>query len=200
MKLGILLLIYIALTLTSSAQADEATNTVCITTNILLSLHKSGIPQAQSEFNSDEEIIWGLVGTSTNNIWYRHFPFGNFDMHLFDDHGREVPKTDRGLAFTAMPPLPTTENLLLKKFPGYAVNNAQGEFRQLFQTSDVFAITNVGTYELEIRMRLCVIMTNSAPDSAAMLDARNVSSEGLKYIGNFGILPSPALRVKIIKR
>jgi hypothetical protein len=199
MKIKICLLAGIALVNAANAIGSDFTNIVYITTNISFSLHNPHVSGAQSEFKSNEEIIWGLVGTSTNSVWYRHFPSGNFDFHLFDNQGQEISKTKKGVSFTTEPPLPTYENLLSKKFFGYAVDNAQGEFRQLFRPDEMFAITNKGTYDLEVRMRLCVIMTNNVPDLNAMLDARNVTGGGLPYVTNFGVLTSPPLRVKIIK-
>ena len=52
---------------------------------------------------------------------------------------------------------------------------------------------------MEIRMRLCVIMTNGIPDLKAMVDWRNVTGRGVPFVKDFGVLTSPPLRVKVIK-
>ena len=187
----------LAVTLNVEAQI---TNSVYLTTNLLFSLHSSKTAGSQSKFKSNVEIVWGLLGTSTNRIWYRHFPSGNFDFHLFSENGNEVIKTKAGQDFSGTPSKPTKEELALtRQFVAYSVDNKQGEYRLLFRPDDVFDITNKGVYELEIQMRLCVIMTNNLPDMNAMIDARNVTGHGFPFAEDFGILTSPTLRVKVIK-
>jgi hypothetical protein len=196
MKTNVSFLIF-ALTLSASAQIVKSVN---ITTNLSFSLQSWKAIGPQSKFMSNEEIIWGLLGTSTNHIWYRHFPSGNFDFHLFDQNGKEVSKTKAGLDLTATPVKPTIDELALtRKFVGYSVTSEQGEYRRLFRPDEMFVITNGGIYELKVQINLCVIMTNGAPDLNAMIDARNVTGRGFPFIKDFGVLTSSPLNVKIIK-
>ena len=142
---------------------------------------------------------WGIIGTSTNNITYRHCPSGNFDFHLFDKNGREVGKTQAGLDLSGTPRKPSKDDLVTKKFMPYFVDKNGGEYRRLFRPEDVFTIANKGIYEMEVRIRLCVIMSNGVPDLKAMTDWRNASSRGFSFAKDFGILTSPPLRVIVIK-
>ena len=187
------------LTLALRVPASEITNSVHITTNLVFSLHGWKTIGPQSQFNSNEEIVWGLIGTSTNNIGYRHFPSGNFNFHLFAENGKEVVKTKTGIALTDTPLKPTEADIVYRRYPSNSVDNKGGEYRKLFRPDDIFVITNKGVYELEVQMRLCVIMTNGAPDLKAMINWRNVFPHGYPYVTNFGVLTSPPLRVKVIK-
>ena len=193
----------VILTLALCAPASEITNSVNITTNLVFYLIRPMVAGSQSQFKSDEVINYMLMGTSTNYIGYRHFPSGSFDFHLFDKDGKEVPKTKAGLALAGTPPKPTEADLRFWRTSGfypYNVNEKDGEYRKLFRPDDIFVITNKGVYEMEIRMRLCVIMTNGAPDLKAMTDWRNVTLRGLPFTKDFGVLTSPPLRVKVIKK
>jgi len=180
----------------------QSTNSAPISANLafFLSSDRYNLFPA-NQFNADELICYGLLGTTTNRVWYRHFPSGNFDFHLFDENGNEVPKSKIGLNFSCDPRKPTKDELFLTKhYAGYSVDNRQGEYRRLFCPEEMFAITNKGTYELRVQIRLCVIITNNLPDLNAMLDARNVAGSGLPFADTFGILSSPPLRVKVIKK
>ena len=46
--------------------------------------------------------------------------------------------------------------------------------RLLFQPNEMFVITNKEVYELEIRMRICVNMTNNVPDYELMSAPKNL--------------------------
>jgi hypothetical protein len=197
MKFNYLLGTILALTL--SVRASQITNSVNITTNLVFSLRKHQSVGPQSEFKSDDEIIWGLVGTSTNYIGYRHCPSGNFDFHLFDENGNELSKTIAGKDLTATPGKPTRGDLVKRHFMPYFVDKKAGEFHWLFRPDDMFVITNKGIYDLEVRIRLCVIMTNGAPDLKAMTDWRNSTLLEPSVVKDFGILTSAPLRVKVIK-
>jgi hypothetical protein len=200
MKTKFYFLLGAILAVSLSVRASQITNSVNITTNLLfcLSSEKNGLfPYAQ--FKSDEVVYSGLLGTSTNLIGYRHFPSGNFDFHLFDENGRELPKTKAGLDFTGAPRKPTKAELRTRKFFYYTVANKAGEYRRLFRPEDMFVITNKGIYEMEVRIRLCVIMTNGMPDLKAMTDWRNTTSRGIPFAKDFGILTSVPLRVKVVK-
>ena len=184
------------------ASAAEITNSANISTNLLFYLAKLKVDGAQSQFKSDEIIRYMIVGVSTNVIGARHFPSGNFEFHLFDENGKEVSKTKAGLALTATPPKPTEADITFYRTSGFSpffVGKAEVNQAPLFRPDDIFAITNKGIFEMEIRARLCVIMTNGMPDLKAMTDWRNISSRGFKFYKDFGVLTSPPLRVKVIK-
>jgi hypothetical protein len=193
------------LTFVLSAPASEITNSVNIITNINLvfSLKSSGAVDSQSQFKSDEIIDCMLIGPSTNVVYLRKFPSGNFDFHLFDGGGKEVSKTKAGIALTGTPPKPTTRGDIMSwktsRFVPFMVGDKVVNQNPLFRPDDIFVITNKGIYELEVTMRLCVIMTNGMPDLTAMVDGRNATMRGLPFIKDFGVLTSPPLRVKVIK-
>jgi len=194
MKFNICLIILVLSLRTVSGEV----NAVQVTTNLLFSLHSREKKGPQSEFKSNDEIIWSLIGTNTNRIWYRHFPAGNFECHLFDQNGNEMPRTKAGLDFLTFPPKPTEYDLAMtKKFVGYSVNNDHGEFRRLFRPNEIFVITNNGIYTLQVQLRLCVIMTNGSPDLTAMIDGRNINGRGFKFAKDFGALTSAPVRVTI---
>ncbi|HEY5346411.1 MAG TPA: hypothetical protein VIK62_08720, partial [Verrucomicrobiae bacterium] len=115
--------------------------------------------------------------------------------------GKEVSKTKAGLTLTGTPPKPTKDDLIFWRTSGFRPFAVSGEGVQgsLFRPDDVFVITNKGVYELEVRTRLYVIMTNGIPDVSAMFDGRNATGRGLPFIKDFGVLTSPPLRVKVIK-
>ena len=143
-----------------------------------------------------------LIGTSTNTIYLRKFPFGNFDFQLFDENGKQIPKTKTGLTLTHTPLKPTKDDLIFWKRSGFRpFFIGVGDVNQniLFRADEMFEITNKGVYELKIQIRLCAIITNGVPDEAAMVDGRNATGRGLSSIKDFGILTSPPLRVEVIK-
>jgi hypothetical protein len=204
MKIKICVLLSLVLTVALYVPASEITNSVNITTNINLvfCLAKLKADGAQSQFKSDEIIRYMLTSSSTNTLYLRKFPSGNFDFHLFDKEGKEVLKTRVGLALTGTPPKPTKDDLIFWRTSGFRpffIGEGDANQSPLFRPDDVFVITNRGDYELEVRTRLYVIMTNGMPDVTAMLDGRNATGHGLPFIKDFGVLTSPPLRVKVIK-
>jgi len=163
-----------------------------------LSSEKHGL-FPENNFQSDEVIYYGLLGTSTNHVWYRHFPSGEFDFHLFDKSGNEVSKRKAGSALTVTPAKASKHDLMFWRtshLNPYNVDNHGGEYHSLFRPDDIFIITNSGTYALVIQMRLCLIMTNGLPDLSAMVDARTVTEHNPD---KFGVFTSPQLRVKVVK-
>jgi hypothetical protein len=193
----------IIMAVSASAKASEITNFVNITTNLVFYLtsssdHNGPISQARS----DEQIDFMLMGTVTNYVSYRHFPSGNFAMSLFDQNGSAVAKAEIGLKATVSPRMPEKGELEEhdRRFPPYFVDNRGGECRRLLRPDEMFVITNNGTYELEVRINLFVIMTNGVPDLSAMTDWRNIHGPYfITQAKDFGILTSPPLRIKIIK-
>ena len=199
-KLPCLLVLIVVMSL--NATGGQITNCANITTNLsfYLTLELNGEPV--SEFGSDQRIQYLFVGTSTNFVYFRRFPSGNFDFHLFDEGGKEVPKSQRGLAASGRPSQPSVRDLTVEdlKFAGLIVDNEAVARDELFRPKDVFNITNTGTYELEVRARICVIMTNGLPDYKAFSDGRNAAPSGYPFAKDFGILESPPLRVRFIKK
>jgi hypothetical protein len=157
MKMKIHRLLVVGLTLALHATASQVTNSVSISTNVnmLFCLARVGVDGAQSQFKADEVIRYMLIGPSTNVIYLRKFPSGNFDFHLFDENGKEVSKTKAGLALTGAPPRPTAyEDIVSWKahqfFPFFI---GEGVINQnpLFRPDDVFVIPIGGVSEHRIR-------------------------------------------------
>jgi len=196
------LLLNAALMFASNATASQITNSVNITTNVVFRLTRPGDDSLQSQFKSDEQIDYMLNALTTSDVYLRQFPYGNFDFHLFDEAGREVSKTQAGLGFTRTPPKPTKDDLGDWKtshvYP-FSTCKKGGYYRSLFRPDNMFLITNKGVYELEVRIRLCVKMTNGLPDLKAMEDGLNATSRSLPFVNDFGVLTSPPLRVKVTK-
>jgi hypothetical protein len=192
MKTTLFLLCAMVPTSALSGNASSITNAVPVTTNLIFSLDgKDGFPKSQ--FKSDELVNSLLVGTSTNYIKFLVFPFDQaFGFELYDDQGRELAKTERGLANSksASPPTNMSE---LNKLASRVLWRDKGDFRALFRPDDMFVITNKGVYDLEVRIRLCVPMTNGVPDYEAM----NLN----KWFSNtrYGVIISDPVRVKVIK-
>ena len=180
------------------------TNSVPITTNIFfyLSSRESHL-SPKAEFRSDETIVSGFVlvpllppptGTNTRAIIkFRVFSQSqSFVFHLYDDKGKEVKKTKKGLANSQQPVMPTgaSPNLPLR-----LIGEGSSDDRELFRPDEMFVIPNKGLYTLEIRACIAVPMTNNMVDYPAM----KVPMEPHYYNNNLGIITSEPLRVKIIK-
>lgn len=181
------------LLMTPQVRSAELTNSVNLTTNLTLYLTDlGGSDRPQSTFQSDETIYRMMGGTTTNLVFFRGLPKEQtYEFHLFDAAGREIPKTELGKENSAMAQLPGKPNKLKPAF----VSSGNEALIQLFRPDDMFVITNAGSYDLEVRLRICAPMTNGLPDSAAMTNSRAFISDH-----NLGILISPPLRVKVIKR
>jgi hypothetical protein len=184
-----------------NVQAGQITNSVNIATNLSFYLTLKNDGQPRSAFKFDDLTQYVLIGTATNFTYFRRFPSGNFDFHLFDQTGREMPKSKRGLSFSEEPQKPTRHDLEVEdlKFAGVIVDNEAASYSDLFRAKDMFEITNAGTYELEVRVRICIIMSNGVPDYTAMVDGRNSLPSGYPFADDFGVLESGPLRVKIVK-
>jgi hypothetical protein len=190
----LLLFVCMFLMVAFSGKAFTVTNSTLITQNIVFSLDsgKTGFPQNQ--FESDELIHYAFVGTSTNYIHYRILPMSQgFDFRLLDNKDREVPKTDRGIANSQAVKSPK-ERDEINKFKFQVVRQDIKYLHALFRPDEMFVITNKGVYELEVRSRICVPMTNGVPDTNAM-----TSLHGLVLSTNFSVIVSDPVRVKVIK-
>jgi len=194
MKNKLLFLCSIVITITLNCSAFQFSNSVQVTSNLTFFLNgeKSYLPQFQ--FKSDEAIFYTLVAnplTPTNLVHYFALPFDEtFAFKMLDDKNREVKKNERGFANSKEPNLIKNRNDTRKLKPrpiGY-------EPYFLFRPDEMFMITNKGVYELDVRIRICVPMTNGVPDTKAM-----TSLHGLLMSTNFNVVVSDPVRVRIIK-
>lgn len=180
------------------AKQLTSSNTVTITTNLLFYLSSDGDPANQ--FKSDNSIRYNVCPnpfytSGTNYMWVQFFLFPlnqAFDFRLLDDKGNEVQKTKLGVANGQPAHLPTTMHEFdqLK----YILRRQNEAIRgSLFRPDEMFMITNKGVYTMEVRMRICVQITNGVPDYQVMQDKSQFPH------GPFGIVVSKPLRVKIVK-
>ncbi len=205
MKKPLKLLFVLSLTTALNVVALPLTNAVPLTPCLTFFVQNGwGIGQT-NQFKSDEMIDRTILvnGTNisnghglwagTNIITFRYMPsYAQFyDFRLFDYKGQEVVKSEKGLAYSELPETPNRFNLY-SKFKFHPIK--AGDTREMFRPDDMFLITNKGVYELEVRIRICVPMTNGLPDTNAMMNLlRNTEAE------NFGIVESAPVRVKVIK-
>ena len=177
-----------------NVKAETITNGVYATTNFILSLNgKRGLPQPM--FRADELIYISVIGTSTNPIEYRVFPFDQgYAFLLFDEKGREVPKTKKGLA-NSKPAHPPKNMREWDAFKLRVVRQNASDDRALFRPDEMFVITNKGSYALEVRMRIFVPTTNGVPDYKAM----KIPSEPHYSNTHFDAVVSAPMRVTVIK-
>lgn len=193
-----------------STEADEwedlsstpctSTNTVPLTTNLLFFLASGKDSGTDNQFDSTDPILYGVcfkpprtTGTNPTYIKFLMFPhFQPFDFKLFDQMGGEVSKTKAGRAATQQPHLPTNMKELdrMKQVP---LRQYMAKASSLFRPEDMFVITNKGVYDLVVRMRICVAMTNGVPDYKAMT-SKGFPREPL------GVAVSSPYRAKVIKR
>lgn len=185
------------------AKQFNISNTVTITTNLLFFLSSredSGGPAALLA-KSDQSLRSGIAPNpfytpSTNHmlVQFLVFPFNQtLDFHLFDDKGNEVQKTKQGLANSNPVHLPTTMSEYDKLRRLFVKQNEKMVAYPLFRPDDMFVITNKGVYTMEVRMRICVQVTNGVPDYQVMQNIKQFPD------GPFGIVVSKPLRVKVIK-
>ncbi|MGA3284324.1 MAG: hypothetical protein ABSD57_07690 [Verrucomicrobiota bacterium] len=111
-----------------------------------------------NQFRADEQIdylVIPIMPSGMPEVLYRTFPHDQaFDFHLFDGAGREVPKTKAGLA-NSQPvhaPKSFTEGTDLK---GHVAPFGE---QVMFRPSEMFVITNNGTYKLEVRLHIWAIV------------------------------------------
>lgn len=179
----------------SNGMAGSITNGVPLTPNLTFFLEKAWGP-VTNQFDSDEMISRAFVANGANIVNYRNLPNWSefYDFKLFDDKGREVPKTKEGLADSKPPSDPKDYSDLHRNFKLQGIPGGKWDDRQLFFPDDMFVISKKGVYELEVRARICVPMTNGVPDTNAMLDFRKTA-----LAHNCGVIESSPVRVKIIK-
>jgi len=188
-----------------TGQAIPLTNSVPFGEALTWSLHSLRDWHPHLQFEADELIYYRLHSNyfksvdATNQIPVRYlaFPYSQtFDFQVFDDKGNEVRKTIMGWYYTKETTIPKDcEELALKLVIG-------SESSPCLRPTDMFAIKKAGTYELEVRMKICVPLTNSMPDIKAMTSWRDIhESTSNPHLANtnWGILTSDPVRVKIIK-
>ena len=186
-----------ALALASSA--SQITNSVDIAAKVVFNLIKPEDARPLSQINSDEVVDFCIGSSGTNVLYLRKFPYGNFEFHLFNEKGEEMPKTQLALNLTRTPPKPKKDDLRgwrTSNFAPFMVGGGATYFAPLFRPDDMFVITNMGAYELEVRARLCLIMTNGLPDLKAMVSGANATA----FTNHFDVFTSLPLRVKVIKK
>jgi len=146
---------------------------------------------ATNQFKSDELIFYGLC-TDDRPHYYRALPYKQtFDLKLFDEKGREMPKTVRGLAADEPVISPKgrvdVDRFVAKVMVGH-------EIRALTHPDDLFVIKDKGIYQMEVRIRICVPTTNNVPDFAMITNGHALLTN--RY---FCVVTSAPVRVNVIK-
>jgi len=182
----------VLLAIVLSCQSHAFTNSVPATTNVTFFLRSRTNHLPQTQFLSDERILYTLAANGTNCVFRRRLPFEQtFEFKLLDERGRELPKTKLGKSNSQPAKAPRNQWEIFKLKPGTILYDT----RELFRPAGMFIIPEEGVYELQVRVRLCVPMTNGVPDNAGMLNnSRFVRSK------EFGLVISEPLRVKVIKK
>lgn len=191
-----LLSVLLFYTLILNGMAEPPKATVPFTANLTFYLVKYGGDIAATQFDSDEMILRAFAANGTNIVNYRNLPdwFQSFDFKLLNDNGQEIPKTKDGRARSKPPRQPKDYSDLNRNFKIQGIPGNKVDLRELFRPDEMFVIANKGVYQLEIRARICVPMTNGVPDTNAMLNFKMAG-----FAKNCGVIESPPLRVKVIK-
>jgi len=153
-----------------------------------------------NRFDSDE-LICGCIAMNykaaaspTNLMYYRMVPFPyEYDFRLFDENGREVRKTAYGLANSKEPVKPKSRVELAR----FNLSGASRGF-EMFRADDLFAITNSGTYDIFIRIRLCIPLTNGLPDFKLITNLSKFAFD--RDYSHWNIIESQPFHAKIVKR
>lgn len=196
MKAKILLVLGIVLLALVDIQASQVTNEVRIATNLVFFLTGEHQTAPQEVFASDELICrtLALESPGTNAMYYRAMPPGqNYLFKLCSKDGAEVKKTQRGVAMSVPPIAPSGLDELLDNYKPQVVRHY--EPRALFRPKDMFLIETNGVYVLEVRIVLCVPMTNGVVNMGAMADVYKFAR-----CHDFGLLVSKPLRVRVTKK
>lgn len=173
-----------------NSSAGQITNDVTITPLMTFSLRKH-FGSAASEFKADELMDYALTVQGTNYFFCRLMSSDErFDFHLFDSESREVKKTDTGMANSHAPDVPISDSYSSNRFKPhlYYLEDAHAWFRP----NDLFSIKKPGIYELEVRYRVLVPMTNGVPDLATVTNGQNFAASRV-----FGVITSNPIRVKV---
>ena len=173
------------------------TNQSCVhfTTDLKLYLQNEWGLGATNQFYADEMISRTLEATGTNVISFRALPARSqfYSFTLCDKSGNAVPKSPAGIA-NSSPSSQSVSEIDLRR--NYKIQSVKySDTRQMFRPSEMFLITNSGIYTLEVKMRICVPVTNKIPDVEAMADFRKTA-----LASNVAIIESPPLLVNVIKK
>ena len=183
-------------------RGGEITNTVNITSNLVMYMTLYGNGEPVSQFKCEDHVQYLIRGTTIGQfVYFRRFPSGNFEFRLFDALGNEMTKSNAGTSASESPRLPTSNDFQMAhtKYERIAVTYEGVDRGALLCPQEMFNITNKGVYDLEVRARICVILTNGVPDYSALVDGRNVTGAGDAFVDKFGTVESPPLRVKVVK-
>lgn len=146
-----------------------------------------------NEFKADQIINYALTTAGTNFAFCRHLSFDkSFDFHLFDKQGHELPKTEKGLINSYAPPPPPSNMQEVLHFKFHTLGGSS--IYRWFRPNDLFEIKDPGVYEMVVRYRLLLPMTDGKPDCSAITNAHKFSS-----CTNLAIIISDPVRVKITK-
>lgn len=169
------------------------TNSSPVTTNLLWCLVDAyGLPT--NRFNSNKMITFHVIPVpSTNLVYYRRFPESeSFDSRLFDQSGRTVPKTALGVANSQAVHPPNSFGAARRLQPHFL-----SAAYNLFRPDDMFQITNKGTYELEVRLRLWAQVTNTSGANFEPMAFNKRRFPGTNVL--FGVVVSEPIRVEVVK-
>jgi hypothetical protein len=191
MKLGIIMAVILG-ALDLSAQTLDVTNTASITTNLFFYFRGGTNYHEHGRFSSSDWISYTIVSRDKKPELFRSFPLTQaFDLKMFDEAGKPVPKTMMGLSWTGEVKPPTTRREV-RRLHG----RPSGETYFLFRPDDLFVLTNKGIYDLEARLTIWGRTTNNVPDIEPWLLLQKTPIETNLH---YGVVVSELLRVKIVK-
>jgi hypothetical protein len=177
-------------------EAGTIADSALITSNLQFYL-KRQFGLATNQFRAEEQIDYVIAPIpATNEVFYRRFPFPeSFDFHLFSQTGQEIPKSRQGLANSREVHAPKSiDEAARLKGRTHLVEYT------LFRPQDMFVISNGGTYELEVRLRLWAQTTNNIPNYEPLMFNDNFVKEFIADTNaHFGVVISQPVRVKVIK-
>lgn len=170
---------------------NASTNYVTVANHFTFFLRSQGGYLPQTSFRSDEIVCYTLGAAGTNWLYHRRLPTEQaFDFQLRDAQGRQVPKTKLGREYSqpARPPRFWWTVYRLKP------QSVRYEPRQLFRPDEMFQITNPGMYELQVRIRLFLPVTNGVVDAEALVNFRQFATNR-----HWGVVVSDPVCVNVIK-
>jgi hypothetical protein len=178
--------------LAASAEAEMVTNSAAITTNLYFFLTAGTNYLDHSTFRSADWISYTIASRDKKPELFRCFPAQQaFELKLFDESGRPVPKTKLGLSWGAPVKAPKS----MREASRVHGRPAGGTY-YLFRPNDLFSITNKGSYALEVKLTLWARTTNNTPDIEPLIfHQKPPINANLHY----GVVVSEPLHVRIIK-
>jgi hypothetical protein len=189
------------------ADAGVLTNPVPVTKTLYFKLRgASGPPTNQFPAN---EVIYCEIGShevasfTNNESFYRAFPPNeSLVFRLFDQAGAEGPKTRLGRDYSKSLLVPQSM-AKAAELHGHSLDSTHAAIYPLFyvaprafSTEQMFVLTNSGSYELEVRIRIWAQTTNRG--TPIEITGYSNPSIGTNY--QFGMVTSPPVRVRIVKQ